>query len=64
MACVASDDVEQMLASKTKIEEMIQAEIKDLHNKMWSRIGKDMEDAGKQTYPVSQLVSPYDVHNG
>lgn len=53
LACVASEDVEQMLASKTKIEETIQAEIKELHNKMWSRVAKDMEEAGKQNYPVS-----------
>jgi hypothetical protein len=53
LACVASEDVAQMVTSKTKIEEMIQAEIKELHNKMWARVGKDMEEAGTQTYPVS-----------
>lgn len=53
LACVASEDVAQMLTSKAKIDEVIQAEIKELHNKMWARVGKDMEEAGNQTYPVS-----------
>lgn len=57
LACVASDDVEQMLTSEVEINKQIEAEVKDLWNKKWARIGKDMEIAGKQSYPVSCNVN-------
>lgn len=52
LTCVDSDDVEQMLTSEAEINNQIEAEIKDLWNKKWTRVGKHMEDAGKQSYPV------------
>ncbi|KAE9977658.1 hypothetical protein EG328_001873 [Venturia inaequalis] len=59
LACVASDDVEQMLTSEVEINKQIEAEVKDLWNKKWARIGKQMEDAGKQSYPAATLEKHY-----
>jgi hypothetical protein len=52
ISSVAPEHIQQMLQSEAKVTEDIQAEIKDLWGKKWARIGKHMEDAGAQSYPV------------
>ena len=53
LACVAANDVAQMLKSEAEVNEQIEAEVKELWGKKWVRVGKHMEDAGTQNYPVS-----------
>jgi hypothetical protein len=56
LACVASDDLQQMLNSEAEVNEQIEAEVKDLWNKKWARVGKHMENAGSQNYPVRLVI--------
>lgn len=56
LACVASDDVAQMMKSEVAISQQIEAEYKDALTKKWARIAKHMEDAGIQTYSVCPLI--------
>lgn len=56
LACVASDDLQQMLNSEAEVNEQIEAEVRDLWNKKWAKVGKHMEDAGSQSYPVRLVI--------
>jgi len=55
LACVASDDIQQMLQSEAEITEKIEAEYKEALVKKWARVAKHMEDAGAQNYPVRTI---------
>jgi ADP-heptose:LPS heptosyltransferase len=54
IACVAAEDVQQMLKSVKAIDAAIEAEHKEVMAKKWTRVAKHMKENGVETeYVVS-----------